>query len=173
MSVDAQTKRVYLSVTADRDVKREIANSIAAKIVENTQKGMDKDGDRMASYAPYSKAYKESKEFKQAGKKKNLVDLTLSGDMLGSVSVVSVSSNVIKIGFKNEKQFEKASWHIDGTDSMPIRDFWGLPFDDVAKIITDTIKSAGESLIIEAQQDEITTQNNTPSSFEIKIGENG
>lgn len=175
MSVSAQTKRVYLNVTSDKDVKREIGRQIVDRIVKRTQSGIDKEGDK---FVKYSKAYKESLAFKVYGKSSK-VDLTLSGAMLASVSIVGVDSTSVRIGFRDDQQFQKASGHIDGTgahNALPIRDFWGLPLGDVQKIITDVVKDSGNSGLIEAVgfvDQTVTVTENTPTSFNIDLGENG
>ena len=149
MSIDAPTKRAYLSIVSDRDIKRAIATDIRDRIVERTQSGIDKDSDK---FVKYSASYKKSLSFRVYGKS-NKVDMTLTGAMLSSVSVVGIDSTTIKIGFSDNQQFQKASGHIDGTganNALPIRDFWGLPLEDVQDIIKKAIKESNQSGLIEA-----------------------
>lgn len=148
MDLSPQVKRAYLSATYPNSVKRVIARGIADRIVERTQSGIDKDGDRFVGYKP---SYKKSLAFKVYGKS-NKVDLTLTGAMLSSVTVISVDSTTVKIGFTDNEQFQKASGHIDGTganNALPVRDFWGLPLEDVQEIITSAIKESGQIGLIE------------------------
>lgn len=141
MSVSAQVKRAYLKVVSDSTIRKEIGKRIVDRIVERTQdQGIDKDGNK---FTKYSKAYMKSLEFRVYGKSKK-VDLTLTGAMLSSVDVIS-TGDVVKVGFTDKEQFLKASGHIDGTganNALPVRDFWGLPLEDVQTIIKETIKDA-------------------------------
>lgn len=155
MDLSPQVKRAYLAATYPNSVKRVIARGIADRIVERTQSGIDKEGDK---FVGYQQSYKKSLAFNVYGKS-NQVDLTLTGAMLSSVTVVSVDSTTVKIGFTDNKQFQKASGHIDGTgahNALPVRDFWGLPLEDVQDIIKSAIKDSGQSDLIE-ELNEVTS----------------
>jgi hypothetical protein len=75
-----------------------IGEEIIAFIQKRTEKGLSWRNTRLAGY---SKAYTESLNFKIAGKSKNHVDLTQSGDMLGDMTVLKTSKGKIIIGFEN------------------------------------------------------------------------
>lgn len=61
-------------------------------------------GFSLYSFPSYSESYTESLDFKVAGKSKNDIDLTLSGDMLASMDVLRDTPRSITIGFKNNTE---------------------------------------------------------------------
>ena len=73
-----------------------IGQEIVDYIVERTLSGKDKNNRK---FAPYSKEYKESLDFKIAGKSKTKVNLRLSGDMLSSLKVLNHRSGSITVGY--------------------------------------------------------------------------
>jgi hypothetical protein len=122
----------------DEDQRAEVADLVIERIVERTTQGKDKDGKR---FAGYSKAYKDSLDFKVAGKS-GKVDLQLSGDMLAAIKALDVTRRSITIGFEPDSdENAKADGNIRGTygDSNPIpgkaRDFLGITERELAKII--------------------------------------
>ena len=122
------------------DEKDEVADLIIERIVNRTQQGKDKDGQRFSSY---SQAYKESLDFKIAGKS-NLVDLQLSGDMLAALSILDKTSRSVTIGFeRGSEENAKADGNIRGTygKSKPIpgkaRDFLGISERELKRIVDD------------------------------------
>ena len=122
------------------DEKDEVADLIIERIVNRTQQGKDKDGQRFSSY---SQAYKESLDFKVAGKS-NLVDLQLSGDMLAALSILDKTSRSVTIGFeRGSEENAKADGNIRGTygKSKPIpgkaRDFLGISERELKRIVDD------------------------------------
>jgi hypothetical protein len=122
----------------DEDQRAEVADLVIERIVERTTQGKDKDGKR---FAGYSKAYKDSLDFKVAGKS-GKVDLQLSGDMLAAIEALDVTRRSITIGFEPDSdENAKADGNIRGTygQSKPIpgkaRDFLGITERELAKII--------------------------------------
>lgn len=121
------------------DQKDEVADLIVERIVDRTQSGLDKNGKRFASY---SKDYKDSLDFKIAGKAGRPVDLQLSGDMLAALSIIDKTSRSVTIGFENgTEENAKADGNIRGTygQSKPIpgktRDFLGISDRELDQII--------------------------------------
>lgn len=121
------------------DQKDEVADLIVERIVDRTQSGIDKNGKRFASY---SKDYKDSLDFKIAGKAGRPVDLQLSGDMLAALSIIDKTSRSVTIGFENgTEENAKADGNIRGTygQSKPIpgkaRDFLGISDRELDQII--------------------------------------
>lgn len=107
------------------------------RIVERTDQGKDKDG---RAFAKYSKAYKESLDFKNAGK--GPVNLQLSGDMLAALKVLKTSKEWIEVGFeKGSDENAKADGNIRGTygsdspDPKKARDFLGIEAARLARIV--------------------------------------
>lgn len=115
-----------------------IADEVIHFIQERTKKGLNKNNKQMPGY---TKDYIDSVEFKAAGKSAGKVDLTLTGDMLGALSLLSHKKGKIMIGFENGT-FEnaKADGNIRGTygGSKPTRkkrDFLGITQADLALIL--------------------------------------
>ena len=120
------------------DQKDEVADLIIERIVNRTDQGKDKDGRR---FPGYSKSYKESLDFKVAGKSSK-VDLQLSGDMLAALSVLDKTSRSVTIGFENgSEENAKADGNIRGTYGNPspnpkkARDFLGITIKELTDII--------------------------------------
>ena len=107
-----------------------IAFDIIERIVDRTvNDNVDKDGK---PFPKYSKSYIKSLDFKIAGKTKK-VNLTLSGDMLADMQLLSSKKGEITIGFKNGTDNNaKAEGNIKGSygksvgDPKKARDFLGL-----------------------------------------------
>jgi len=73
---------------------------------------------------PYSKSYKESQAFKAFGKRNN-VNLTLTGDMLGLLEIKDIDDESITIGWSDSTENAKAFNHSVG-DTLPKRPFFGV-----------------------------------------------
>lgn len=121
------------------DQKDEVADLIIERIVNRTDQGKDKDGRR---FPGYSKSYKESLDFKVAGKSPGRVDLQLSGDMLAALSVLDKTQRSVIIGFEpGSEENAKADGNIRGTYGKPTpdpkkaRDFLGISDSELQKII--------------------------------------
>lgn len=104
---------------------------IIEEIISRTGRGIDKDGKR---FPGYSEAYKNSLDFKIAGKSKSKVDLELSGDMLGSLEVIKIEAPFVTIGFDpGDEAADKAEGNIIGSygkssgSPAKARNFLGLP----------------------------------------------
>ena len=116
------------SFSGQKALKEAIAQALIDKIVERTESGIAVTGKKLK--APYSKAYTKTLEFKAAGKRKNKVNMTLTGDMLRSIDVIGDSANTITIGIDEEDEAAKAFNHQVG-DTVPKRPFFGLTNKDV------------------------------------------
>lgn len=111
------------------EAKEAIGQAFIDKIVERTQAGKDVDGD---SFDKYSKVYKESLGFQAFGKT-NKVNLTQSGEMLGTLDIIENKGNKIKIGWDDEINNAKAYNHNKG-DTVPKRSFFGITSDELAEL---------------------------------------
>lgn len=139
MSAKHQKIKVDLPEELDSEQVEEVADLIVERIVERTIQGKDKDGSR---FPKYSEAYKNSFDFKVAGKAGN-VDLQLSGDMLAALQILKVQkNNKIEIGFeKGSDENARADGNIRGTYGQPSpipgkkRDFLGISDKELRKII--------------------------------------
>ena len=124
-----------------RPIKEAIAQAIIDRITERTQGG---DGLRFSRNgsatpvtlkSPYSKTYSETIEFKAAGKSTRKVNMTLTGDMLASVDVMSVGGNTIRFGITDATQVAKAYNHIVG-DTVPARPWFGISKSELEDIVS-------------------------------------
>jgi phage gpG-like protein len=115
-----------------------------------TKKNLDKKNDPLPGY---SDAYAKSLNFKIAGKSKSDVNLTLSGDMLGALTLLSHSPGKLLIGFENgSNENAKADGNIRGTygKSKPVgpkRDFLGLTREDLDRILTKFVDTQTDQAI--------------------------
>lgn len=143
-----QHQKFSLSLSGYTPAEREaIAVRVIDKIKERTQSGVDKDGN---SFAPYSKEYKKSAAFKTAGKGSE-VDLTLSGDMLDSIEILTNRSGKVDIGFAaGSAENGKADGNIRGTYGKdhkvgPSRKFLGISQAELRAILSDFPKGEAAS----------------------------
>jgi len=148
----AKWQRVLIKIPKDikpRD-RVKIADAVLEHIRDRTERGVgvikrqgSLDGIvlRTKQFAKYSKAYKESLDFEIAGKT-DTVDLTLSGDMLIEMDLLSHKAGEIRIGYdKDSEENERADGNIRGTSgpagSKPRakRDFLGIEARVLSRII--------------------------------------
>ena len=122
-----------------QDQREEVADLIVERIVNRTVKeGRDRYGDK---FPKYSDSYKESLDFKIAGKSKSKVDLQLSGDMLAALKVLDVTSRSVLIGYdKGAEENGRVEGNRLGSyggkpNSDKARDFLGLTDDELRKIV--------------------------------------
>ena len=109
-----------------------IGQEIIDYIVERTQEGTDKRGK------PFKKLSKDYAKFKRSIGAGGQADLTLSGDMLGELDIISDKNGEITLGFEDSEQNDKADGHITGMRGKGVkRDFLGVWKYEVAEIIKD------------------------------------
>lgn len=137
------TKWQKIDISIPKDYSPIERQAIALEVIKFIRKrtqndNKDKDGK---PFAGYSEAYKQSINFKIAGKSKGTVDLTLSGDMLGALDVLKTRKGEITIGFeRGSPENAKADGNIRGTYGKPKpvgprRDFLGLKKSELARIL--------------------------------------
>lgn len=114
------------------NLKQLIGQAIIDRIVERSKNGEGvsikegtDQGRSVKLKSPYSKTYADSLEFKAAGKQKNDVNMTLTGQMLGSIDIKRIEGNKITIGWNDTEENNKAYNHIVG-DTVPKRPFFGV-----------------------------------------------
>lgn len=131
-----------IDFSEERAFKEALAQAIIDRIVSRTEAG---DGMKISSsgqgrpvklYAPYSDEYSDSLEFKAAGKKRNKINMTLTGDMLAAVDVVDTKGNRIKVGVIDDEQIPKAFNHNVG-DTVPERPWFGVSKSELREILED------------------------------------
>jgi hypothetical protein len=115
----------------DDSIVADIGQSMIDLIISRTEKRKDVNGKALKS--PYSDSYAKSSIFKEYGKSKNKVNMTLTGDMLSSIEVLESDSSQIVIGFNDPTQEAKAANHNQGI-TVPERPFFGVNDKELKKI---------------------------------------
>lgn len=126
---------IDINTKYNKEERQAIAQRIIDHIVKRTvEKNVDKNN---RPFPKYSKEYTKSPEFRIAGKSKK-VNLTLSGDMLAEMRLLSERSGKITIGYEDgTEENSKAEGNVKGTygQSKPIpgkkRDFLGISNNDL------------------------------------------
>lgn len=136
-----------VDLSEDESLKEAIGQVMLDKMLERVGEGKGIGGVKLKS--PYSKVYTETLEFKAAGKSRSKVNMSLTGDMLSAINIVSTDGNKIVLGIEDD-QVEKAYNHQVG-DTVPKRPFFGFTKEelkDIKKKFGGKIKAAardGES----------------------------
>jgi len=115
--------------------RERIARAIIVKITQRTMNGIDKNN---IPFVPYKTAYINSWAFKITNKSSQ-VTLRMTGEMLSDLSLIENNDGALIIGFDSMEQAAKAHGHIKGggkNGSLPVRDFLGLPKEDVENILS-------------------------------------
>lgn len=136
-------KNIQSSISIPSGLSNEFREELSRRIVEEirdrTERGIDRNGKR---FKAYSKSYKESLDFKNAGKS-NTVNLSSTGDTLAELDVLSISNNSIIIGYDmDHEDAGKVNGIVTGEfgNSNPVtsgRDFIGLPDKVVRRLIAE------------------------------------
>jgi phage gpG-like protein len=120
-------------------MREALGREVAEFIRKRSEGGRDKNGKK---FVKYTKEYTQSLDFKNAGKSKNKVDLTLSGDMLIALDLLSHRRGSILIGYENgSEENAKADGNVTGSYGQPkanpskARDFMGIKDKDLDKLI--------------------------------------
>lgn len=114
-----------------------IADKIIEHIVARTESGKDKDGKR---FKAYSKSYKGSIDFKLKENQSGKPDLTLTGDMLAELQLLSSKAGSILIGYENgTDENAKADGNIRSlsTGGKKSRDFLGIQDNKLDRFIRE------------------------------------
>lgn len=141
MATQWQKFSISLAKRYTASERQAIADEVITFIRDRVQNdGLDK---RNRPLPGYSEAYVKSLAFKIAGKSKGDVNLTASGDMMGSLTLLDNKKGEITIGFeKGSNENAIADGNIRGTyghskPTGPRRDFLGLTKGDLTRILTD------------------------------------
>jgi len=122
----------------------EFGQAVIDRIVERTEQGKGVDGKKLK--APYSKSYVASEEFKEYGKSKNKINMTLTGGMLEDLDFEQ-NGDQIKVKFFDETETAKAYNHNVG-DTLPKRPFFGInknELRDIAAMFDSDLKEEASS----------------------------
>lgn len=139
--------------------RRTIANEIIDFIINRTRNdNLDKNN---RAFPGYSSSYADSLAFKLGGKSRSDIDLTLSGDMLDSIKVLSTRAGQITIGFDaGTNENAKAEGNIIGSYGQPSgnptksRDFLGIHPEDLSAILERNRPSATQ---LQVEQDTLSS----------------
>ena len=130
----SQTVTIRIPIEFDKPTRLLIAEDIVEFIRNRTSRGLDKNNK---PFTPYSKSYVDSIDFKNAGKRKNRVNLELSGDMMTELQVLNVeAAGFVVIGYPLGEENNRAAWQRNNLQpGFPKRDFLGIAQKDLKKII--------------------------------------
>jgi len=137
MAAKHQKLKIKIDPNLDAEAREALADDILEFIRRRSERGIDKEGKR---FPKYSESYEKSLDFKIAGKKKGKVDLTLSGDMLAAMDVLSHRKGELVIGFEpGTDENAPAEGNILGSyggdpDPSRARDFLGISEKDLQRI---------------------------------------
>lgn len=143
VSLEIDLEKLFGKKVNDSSLRRAIGESLIEKIDKRTSGGMGVDGkgQEVELKSPYSEQYADSLEFKAFGKKKNKVNMKLTGSMLSSIDIIDQDAKKLKIGIDNEDA-PKAYNHMVG-DTVPRRPFLGLTSDDLDKVKSEFADEVG------------------------------
>jgi hypothetical protein len=128
------------------EAKVEFVNRVIEKMIERTQDGISR-GQR--SFEPYSKEYAEKK-----GVGVKDVDLTLFGDMLGSIEAKFLRGQKAKVYIDGKKNNLKAYNHMtpkDETNRLPKREFFGMTKRQLKEVAYEIIDELGEENVYDEE----------------------
>lgn len=139
-----QKIRIDLPDDLSADERTEVAQSFIDKMVENATNGVGVKGEpgsfTRAKFPAYTKKYEDIKGQKN-------VDLTLSGEMLSALKVISTKKGSTLIGFDNGSEVNgKAEGNITGSygkepDPKKARNFLGLTDREIRAIVNSVKRS--------------------------------
>lgn len=127
--------------TGQSGLRNAIAQAVIDFVVERTEGG---DDNTWTPFKSYSEKYKESAEFELAGKSDREINLTLTGNMLSAIDVLSEGRSTIEIGIRGDEA-PKAYNHQVG-DTVPKRAFLGVSMDDLSDLIEQEFGSEIDEL---------------------------
>jgi len=113
------------------DVREAAAQKAIDIILERTSKGKFLPGSSKKGYS--KEGYMKSPDFK-AFRKSDVVNLKLTGQMLGTMSVVESAGNQVVIGWDDETENAKAFNHNTGDNRVPKRIFFDLTDSEIDEI---------------------------------------
>ena len=113
-----------------------IALDVIQFIIDRTKSGVDINNE---PFADYKQSYKDTFEYKIGHGGNADVNLTLTGEMLGTITLLSHGVGYIKLGFSDAEAAKKAKWISSPTGQkagkQKPRKFFGITDKDLNKII--------------------------------------
>jgi hypothetical protein len=124
-------KEVFgVSLSGNDALKQVIGQALIDRIIDRTESNKDVNGRALKKY---SKEYVASDDFKAFGKSESDVNMTLTGNMLGTLDIVDASGSKVKIGWNDAVENAKAYNHNVG-DTVSKRAFFGVTKQDIESI---------------------------------------
>lgn len=149
---DEELRESLRPFISDVEFKQIYGQRVVDRIVERTRdENVDKNNRPLGSY---SKTYKESLIFSIYKAGQTSVDLTLTGEMLESLTH-KPSRYEITVFLDGQNNRDKAQGHITGRygtkgRSKP-RDFLGVPKDELRELFRDSMKEFRGSSVLERE----------------------
>lgn len=135
-------ERIDIPSGLNEDQRIELGRRIIEEVQTRTSKGIDKTGK---AFPAYSKEYKASVDFKNAGKSSK-VNLESTGDMLAELEVLNVGATSILIGYETG---DSLAGQVEGNtigsfgqksgNPRKARDFIGLPQKTVKLLVEEVV----------------------------------
>lgn len=153
------TLLISLPQNLNSSQREAIGLDIIEFIVDRTKNGLDINNQ---PFAPYKKSYKETFEYKIGHGANSTVNLTLTGELLGTINIISHGVGFVKLGFNDKQAEKKAEWIQSPTGQkfgkQSPRKFFGISEKDLNKIIqknssgntsieTNATKTLSENLV--------------------------
>lgn len=152
-------------VQIDPNYSAEVREAIAAEIISFVrQRTLGRKDVNGRTFKKYTTEYTKSVDFKAAGKNKNNVNLTLSGDMLAYLELIKNQKGKLVLGYGDgNPQAGKAEGNQIGSygksaDASKARPFLGIRQEDLARIlkkypIDDPRSELRADAVLKAQED--------------------
>lgn len=144
ISQDEVSQKINLRVALGQlssvpEIREAFFQAVIDKMVERTERSRDIENKL---FEKYSESYKNSLAFKVFGKSR--VNMTLTGDMLGSLDKIDETRDTMTIGITGDENILKAFAHITGYEGHPTldgkvkpRDFFGITDKEIQEITKD------------------------------------
>jgi hypothetical protein len=121
VDIEIDLKKLLGGAAANPEVRQVFFESALQVLDKRTESSRDVNGK---IFPKYSKAYKDSLAFAAAGKS-NAVNMTLTGDMLGSIQIESADANKMVVGFGSDETENAKAFNHNTGDTVPKREFFG------------------------------------------------
>jgi hypothetical protein len=139
MAAKWQKFRVSVPSTLSTSERVAVSREVIEFVQTRSENGFDKNDNK---FVAYSKEYIKSLDFKVAGKSPGEVNLTLSGEMLIALDLLSHKRGSLLIGYENgSDENARADGNVRGTygkssgNKRKARDFMGIDQDTIDKIV--------------------------------------
>ena len=149
-------------------VRERVADKIIDYVRQRTSSGRDKDE---SSFPSYSKEYKESDDFKIAGKS-SMVNLKLSGDMMDTLSLVTHTDGELTIGYTLSDDIAgRVEGNVIGSYGKPTgnsskaRNFLGIQKSKIDLIVSEVTNALNQESITEVSKENEKKINNLLNKF--------